>query len=66
MNAHVEWFNLSIQEEFSDHHEELLVRPNQFNRELIIWYNAEGPDCALKLKSPVEFLLKQDPALCKT
>jgi len=69
MNAHVERFNRTIQEEFIDYHEQLLITPDQFNRELIpwlIWYNAERPHWSLNLKSPVHFLLKQNPSLCKT
>ena len=69
MNAHVERFNRTLQEEFIDYHEELLLTPNQFNRELIpwlLWYNAERPHWALQLKSPVQFLLQQNPYLCKS
>ena len=69
MNAQVERFNRTIQEEFIDYHEELLITPDLFNRQLIpwlIWYNAERPHWALKLISPVQFLLKENPALCKT
>ena len=69
MNAHVERFNRTIQEEFIDYHEELLITPNQFNRQLIpwlIWYNAERPHWAVKLKSPVQFLLKENPSLCNS
>ena len=69
MNAHVERFNRTIQEEFIDYHEELLITPNEFNRRLIpwlIWYNAEKPHWGLELNSPVQFLLKQNPTLCKT
>ncbi len=69
MNAHVERFNRTIQEEFIDYHEELLLTPNQFNRQLIpwlIWYNAERPHWALQLKSPVQFLLQQNPHLCNS
>ena len=69
MNAHVERFNRTIQEEFIDYHEELLIRPDQFNRQLIpwlLWYNAERPHWALKLQSPVQFLLKQNPTLCNS
>ena len=61
MNAHVERFNRTIQEEFIDYHQDLLLDPDQFNRQLIpwlIWYNAERPHWALKLDSPVQFLLK--------
>jgi transposase InsO family protein len=69
MNAHVERFNRTIQEEFIDYHEELLINPDQFNRQLIpwlIWYNAERPHWALKLQSPVQFPLQENPSLCKT
>ena len=69
MNAHVEQFNRTLQEEFIDYHEELLTEPEQFNKKLIpwlLWYNAERPHWALELNSPVQFLLKQNPSLCKT
>ena len=69
MNAHVERFNRTIQEEFIHYHEDLLLDPDQFNRRLIpwlIWYNAERPHWALELNSPVQFLLKQNPALCNS
>lgn len=69
MNAHVERFNRTIQEEFIDYHEDLLVNPNEFNRELIpwlLWYNAERPHWSLKLKSPVQFLLQRNPPLCNS
>ena len=69
MNAHVERFNRTIQEEFIDYHEELLTSPDQFNRLLVpwlLWYNAERPHWALELKSPVQFLLKENPALCNS
>jgi len=35
MNAHVKRFNRTVQEEFIDYHEELLLDPDQFNRQLI-------------------------------
>ena len=44
MNAHVERFNRTIQEEFIDYHVELLITPDEFDHRLIpllIWYNAE-------------------------
>ena len=69
MNAHVERFNRTIREEFIDYHEELLASPDHFNRQLVpwlLWYNAERPHWALELKSPVQFLLKQNPALCNS
>jgi hypothetical protein len=66
MSAHVERFNRTIPEEFIDYHQKLLLYPDQFNRRLIpwfIWYNAERPHWALKLSSPVQFLIKEI-ALC--
>ena len=69
MNAHVERFNRTLQEEFIDYHEELLSEPEQFNKKLIpwlLWYNAERPHWALELNSPVQFLLKQNPSLCNS
>src|SRR5918995_1579230 len=69
MNAHVERFNRTIQEEFIDYHQELLITPNEFNRQMIpwlIWYNAERPHWSLELKSPVQSLLNENPSLCKT
>lgn len=68
MNAHVERFNRTIQEEFLNYHEDLLVEPQAFNRELIpwlLWYNGERPHWGLKLKSPVQFLMEQKPQECK-
>lgn len=68
MNAHAERFNRTIQEEFMDYHEDLLLDPPAFNRELIpwlLWYNGERPHWSLKLKSPVQFLMEQHPEECK-
>ena len=68
MNAHVDRFNRTIQEEFIDYHEDLLVEPAVFNRELIpwlLWYNGERPHWGLNLKSPVQFLMEQKPGECK-
>ena len=67
MNAHVERFNRTLQEEFLDYHEDLLVEPAAFNRELIpwlLWYNGERPHWALNLKSPVQFLMEHQPKKC--
>ncbi len=68
MNVHVERFNRTLQEEFLDYHEELLMEPAAFNRELIpwlLWYNEERPHWGLELKSPVQFLMEQRPEECK-
>lgn len=37
MNAHVERFNRTIQEEFADHHRQLLLEPERFNEQLMDW-----------------------------
>ena len=69
MDAHVERFKQTIREGLIDHHEKLLINPNPFNRQLLpwlIWYNAQRPHWALTLKSPVQFLLEQNPSLCKS
>ncbi len=68
MNAHVERFNRTLQEEFLDDHEDLLLDPALFNRELIpwrLWDNGERPPWGLNLKSPVQFLMEPNPKECK-
>ncbi len=60
MNAHVERFNRTIQEEFVDYHAGELMDPLAFNRKLIpwlVWYNTERPHWGLDLKSPMQFML---------
>ena len=51
-----------------DYHEDLLLDPPAFNRELIpwlLWYNGEQPHWGLELKSSVQFLMEQKPKECK-
>ena len=61
MNAHVERFNRTIQEEFVDYHANLLLRPDEFNRKLVdylIFYNTERVHHAFQNKmSPVQFIM---------
>ncbi len=60
MNAHVERFNRTIQEEFVDYHAHLLMEPDAFNvalMEYLVWFNAERPHYGLRLQSPLQFLL---------
>lgn len=61
MNAHCERFNRTLQEEFVDYHANLLLNPEEFNRQLmdyLIFYNTERVHCAFQNKlSPVEFML---------
>ena len=65
MNAHVERFNRTIQDEFVDYHMGDLLDPMIFNRKLIdwlIWYNTERVHFAFQNKmSPVQFMLSLEP-----
>lgn len=66
MNAHVERFNRTIQEEFVDYHTGSLLEPNVFNRKLIdwlVWYNTVRVHHAFKNQlSPVQFMMTLEPA----
>ena len=61
MNAHVERFNRTIQDEFIDYHASELLNLAEFNRKLVdwlIWYNIDRVHHAFKNKmSPVQFML---------
>ncbi len=61
MNAHVERFNKTIQEEFIDYYAYLLINPDDFNNRLIdylIFYNTKRVHFAFQNKlSPVQFML---------
>ena len=61
MNAHVERFNRTIQEEFVDYHDYLLKNPDEFNRKLVdylIFYNTERVHHAFQNKlSPLQFMM---------
>jgi transposase InsO family protein len=68
MNAHVERFNRTIQEEFADYRNHLLLNHiSRFNQELmewLVWYNTKRVHHAFKNKySPVQFMLslEQNP-----
>jgi transposase InsO family protein len=60
MNAHVERFNRTLQEEFVDFHEELLLTDIMaFNDKLfdyLTWYNLHRPHHALQLQSPMQVI----------
>lgn len=62
MNAHVEKFNRTIQDDFIDWHLSLLKDPDEFNRKLIdylIFCNTERVHKAFQNKlSPVQFMVK--------
>ena len=61
MNAHIERFNRSIQEEFIDFKQYLLLNPDEFNQELIdylIFYNTLRVHHAFQNKlSPIQFIM---------
>ncbi len=65
MNAHVERFNRTIQEEFVDYHKDLLLDCAPFNNKLmdwLIWYNTKRVHYAFGNKlTPVQFLLSWRP-----
>lgn len=72
MNAHVERFNRTIQEEYIDYHLYELVDTKKFNHNLmdwLIWYNTRRVHCAFKNKySPVQYMiyLENNPRECKS
>jgi len=71
MNAHVERFNRTIQEEFVDYHVGSLLDVAAFNRKLIdwlVWYNTERVHYAFKNQmSPVQFMISlPESVLAKT
>ena len=68
MNAHVERFNRTIQEEFVDWHMDLLKDPYEFNKKVsdwLVWYNTKRPHKSLNLQSPIQFILNENPEECK-
>lgn len=72
MNAHVERFNRTIQEEFIDFHANLLLDLDRFNEKLMDWllfYNLKRVHHAFSNRlSPVQFLLQYEglSAECKS
>ena len=62
MNAHMERFNRTVQDEFVDYHTADLQTPDAFNRKLVdylVWYNTKRVHYAFKNKlSPVQFMLQ--------
>jgi len=72
MNAHVERFNRTIQEEFIDYHQGLLLDLERFNTALMDWlifYNTKRVHHAFKNQlSPVQYLLQYEslPVECKS
>ncbi len=62
MNAHNEWFNRTLKEQFVDYHGDLLFTDLEgFNRKLAEWlvdYNTVLPHHSLGLKSSAGWLLE--------
>ena len=60
-NAKVERFNRTLQEEFINHHLQLLAYAiDEFNRKLmdyLLWYNTERPHYALSLQTPINYII---------
>jgi transposase InsO family protein len=61
MNAHLERFNRTIQDEFVDYHIRDLLLVSDFNHKLmdwLIWYNTRRVHHAFKNKlSPLQFMM---------
>ena len=72
MNAHLERFNRTIQEEYVDYHLYDLIDTKKFNFKLmdwLIWYNTRRVHYAFKNKySPVQYMiyLENNPRECKS
>ena len=62
MNAHIERFNRTIQDEFIDYNTYYLLNPDEFNQKLIdylVFYNIDRVHHAFKNKlSPVQFMIE--------
>jgi transposase InsO family protein len=65
MNAHNERFNRTIQEQFVDYYDDLLFTDiDEFNEEMANWlidYNTKIPHHSLQMKTPVQYLLENNP-----
>lgn len=62
MNAKIERYNRTVQEEFIDWHLDDfsldLIKLNDLLMDYLIWYNTERPHWTLQLKSPMQYLLE--------
>ena len=70
MNAHVERFNRTLNEEFLRYHKPLMRDDvSRFNQELIewlLWYNGKRPHSALGQKAPLQALMERiNPKECQ-
>ena len=61
INAYIERYNRTIQEEFIDNHMDIIHDKLLFHQELaeyLIFYNTQRPHKSLGLKSPIDFLIE--------
>ena len=69
MNAHVERFNRTLQEEFLDYHEPALFTDllafNDALFDYLLWFNGERPHYSLDQHPPIECLINTSPKQCK-
>ena len=65
MNAHIERFNRTLQEEFLNYHKGLLLEPDRFNAQLmdyLVFYNTKRVHYAFgNTLTPLQFLLSWKP-----
>jgi transposase InsO family protein/transposase len=65
MDAHNERFNRTIQEQFVDYYDDLLFTDiDEFNEEMANWlidYNTKIPHHSLEMKTPVQYLIENNP-----
>ena len=60
INAYIERYNRTVQEEFIDNNLDIIHDEKMFNRELadyLIFYNTERPHKSLGLNSPIDYLI---------
>lgn len=62
INAYIERYNRTIQEEFIDNNLDIIHDKQLFNQKLsdyLIWYNTKRPHKSLGLKSPLQYLIEK-------
>jgi len=62
INAYIERYNRTVQEEFIDNNLDIIHDKILFNQKLadyLIWYNSERPHKSLGLKSPLQYFLEK-------
>jgi transposase InsO family protein len=63
-NGHLERFNRTIQEQFTDYHSDYIDEPDDFNRLLmdyLIWYNTEKVHRGIGKTTPLRYYLDNFP-----